>query len=425
MGFLHHGKLIVGYDLGERYAQVSYRLGEDEVETLSAVAGEERYNIPVALCKRTGVNQWFYGREALRCAQEEQGILVADIVRLAVAGEPVQVDGVVFDPVALLALFMKRSLGVLSQVSSPDKLAAMTITCGRLDARMIEVLGRAVENMHLKTDKIFFQSHAESFYHYVIRQPEELWRSQALLLEYAETKVKAYCMDCNRRTTPMVSFIEEWEYDMPPYEPMPEEAEARRDKMEQLDREFEQIASQVCTKTAVSSVYLIGEEYSEEWMKESLRTLCKGRRVFQGNNLYSKGACYAMAERLSPSEVGKSHIFLGEDKLKSNIGMNILNRGQEVYYALLDAGVNWYEAKHRFEFYIRGGSELELQIISLIGGERRTERITLEDLLPGMSRMRAKLFLEGEKSLVVEIEDLGFGNFRPATNQVWRRQIQL
>ena len=425
MGLLHHGKLVVGYDLGEKFSQISFRLGDSDVETLSSVAGEEQYNIPTALCKRTGLNQWHYGKEALRCAQEGQGILVEDILQLAIVGEPVQIDGITFDPIALLSLFMKRSLGMLSQISSPDRLTAMMVTCEKLDGRLIEVLHQAVEGMHLKTDKVYFQSHAESFYNYVIKQPEELWRARALLLEYRDTRVTAYCMDCNRRTTPVVSYIENWEYNMPPYEPMPEEESLRREKMERLDREFADIASQVCKNTAVSSVYLIGEHYSEEWMQESLRSLCMGRRVFQGSNLYSKGACFSMAERLYPSEVGKAHVFLGGDKLKSNIGMNILSQGQESYFALLDAGVNWYEAEQSFEFYMRGGNELDLEIVSLIGRESRAERIVLEDMLPGMSRMRAHLFLTGEKELVVEIEDLGFGSFRPATHQVWHKQIAL
>ena len=425
MGLLHHNKLIVGYDLGERFSQISYCIGGGEVETLSSVAGEECYNIPTMLCKRTGVNQWFYGKEAQRCAQEGEGILVENVLQLAIVGEQVQIDGTIFDPVALLALFIKRSLGLLSQVSSPEKLAVLMITCEKLDGRLIDVLNQAVGSLRLKTDKVFYQSHAESFYNYVIQQPTELWKARALLLEYRGAQVKAYCMDCNRHTTPVVAYIEEGEFDMPAYEPMPEEETLRRDKMERLDRAFDRIASQVCKNMAVTSVYLIGEHYSDEWMKESLRGLCMGRRVFQGDNLYSKGACHAAMERQNPSEVGQAHVFLGEDKLKSNIGMNILNQGQESYFALLDAGVNWYEAEQRFEFYMRGGNELELQLISLIGGESRRVQIVLEDMLPGMSRMRAHLFLTGEKELVAEIEDLGFGSFRPATNQVWRKEIAL
>ncbi len=425
MGFLNPGKLMVGYDIGNDFVQLSYCVGDGEVETLSSVAGEESYNVPMVLCKRQGANQWFYGKEALRMAEDGEGILVENLLKLALDGEPVQIDGTTFEPIALLTLFVKRSLGMLSQVAGLEKLAGMMFTCEKPDARMIEVLQQVVKGMHLKTDKVFYQSHAESFYHYVIKQSKELWQSRVLLLEYRGTRVQAYCMDCNRRTTPVVCSVDAWEHSMLPYEPMPEDEELKREKMERLDREFAELASLVCKNTAVSSVYLIGEHYSDEWMKESLRTLCMGRRVFQGNNLYSKGACMAMQERLRPSEVGKAHVFLGQDKLKVNIGMYMFHQGEETYVALMDAGINWYEAVHEFEFYQRGDNELELQLTSLMGGESRMEKITLEDMLPGMSRMKAKLYLTGEKNLVLEVEDLGFGSFRPATHQVWRKEIAL
>ena len=389
------------------------------------MAGQEQYNIPAVLCKRIGANQWFYGEEAIRCADEDQGILVENLLRLAVAGEPVQIDGIVFDPVSLLALFVKRALGVLTPVASPDKIYAMIITCEKLDSRLVSVLDQVVESLQLKTERIYYQSHAESFYHYMLKQPEELWKAQVLLLEYRGTKVQTYCMGLNRRTTPIVTYVENWEYNMPPYDPMPEDEEMRREKMERLDQEFTDIATQVCKRTPVTSVYLIGEHYSNEWMKESLRNLCMGRRVFQGNNLYSKGACYAVQERFQPSEIGKAHVFLGEEKLKSNIGMHILQQGHEIYYPILDAGINWYEAEHTVEFYMRGGNELELDILSLTGRENRKVPIVLEDMLPGMSRMRARLYLTGEKELVAEITDLGFGSFRAATEQVWRKEIAL
>ena len=425
MGLLHHGRLLLGIDLGEEYAQISYNTGDREVETLSLVAGEEQYNIPTVLCKRVGANQWFFGKEALAYAQDEQGILVENVLGLAVRGEPMLIDGTTFDPVALLTLFMKRCLGLPAQAGIHEKLYAINITCEKLDSRMVEVLNQVVERLQLRTEKVFYLSHVESFYHYVIKQPKELWQSHALLLEYRGTKVISYCMGSNPRTTPVVCYVEKWEYNMPPYEPMPEEEAARREKMERLDREFDDIATQVCRRTPVTSVYLIGEHYSEEWMKESLRNLCMGRRVFQGNNLYSKGACYALIERAQPSEVGQAHIFLGEEKLQSNIGMRILSQGEEIYYALLDAGINWYEAAQQFEFYMRGGNELQIEITPLTGRESRVETVVLEDMLPGMSRLRAKLFLEDERKLKLEIEDLGFGSFRAATNYVWHKEVAL
>lgn len=428
MGILKSEKLIVGYDLGNDFSQISYAVSADgEVETLSQVAGEQVYNIPMVLCKRRGVNQWFYGKEALRNAAEQQGILVENLLDLALDGEPILIEDTSFDPVALLTLFFKRSLGMLSQVGTSEKLGALMITCEQLNQRMLEVLNEVIDGLRLKTDRIFFQTHAESFYNYMIRQPRDLWTAQAMLFDYRNDAIKIYMLDYNKRTTPIVAFIEESEADFfLPYQGADEQTSLTETEKQRLDGTFLKLAETACSNRMVSSVFLIGDGFSEEWMKKSLRFLCgRGRRVFQGNNLFSKGACHGMQERLQASEVGKEYVFLGKDKLKANIGMDILRQGESSYLALLDAGVNWYEASHVTEFYIQDGNQINIKITPLIGKEVRTDQIVLEDLEGAINRLRAKLYLEAENSLVMEIEDLGFGAFRAPSGKVWQKVIEL
>lgn len=418
-------KLYVGYDLGDDYSQISFCTAAGEVETLSMVAGTENYNIPTVLCKREGVNQWFYGREALRYAEKNQGILLKNLLSMAIDGETVQVEGKTLDPVALLTLFVKRSLGLLAQVSSPDKIDVLMFTCETLNHRILEVLSQVAVGLKLKPGQMCFQSHTESFYNYMIHQPEELWNYPVLLCDYRASHITVYRMECNKRTTPVVVYIGSREYSFPAYHPMPEAETLRREKMERLDSEFFNLMTDVCQGGMLSAVYLIGEDYSEEWMKESLRFLCRGRRIFQGNNLYSKGACYGIQERQSASEAGKSHVFLGNDKLKANVGMKILRRGEDSYYALLDAGVNWFEAEQTMECYLQDGNAIEFVITPLIGKKGRVVQMTLDDLPGSISRLRVRLYMREESKMVVEISDLGFGEIRPATDHLWREEIGL
>jgi len=424
-GLLNHEKIIVGYDLGEDYSQISYCAMNGEVETLSLVTGDENYNIPTVLCKRQGVNQWFYGKEALRYAEKEEGILVKNLLQMAVDGEPMQIEGKVFEPVALLTLYVKRSLGMLAQITSSDKIEALMITCEILTPRMMEVLNQVVAGLNLKSSKVCFQSHTESFYHFMRQQPQELWDFQVLLCDYRRSRLKGYRMECNRRTTPTVVYIDSAEYAFPEYEPIPEAEDLRKEKMERLDRAFLDIAPRVCGDARISSIYLIGENYHEEWMRESLRYLCNGRRVFMGTNLYSKGACYGMQERLELRETGQKYVFLGNDKLKANVGMKILRRGQESYYALLDAGVNWFEAEQTLECYLQGEGALEFMIVPLIGKQSKIARIGLEDFRGNLSRLRIHLFLKEENCMVVEITDLGLGAICSGTGRVWREEVNL
>ena len=84
-------RFVLGYDLGEKVSQISYLASDaDMPETLSVLAGSELYNIPTVLCKRSSVNQWFYGKEAVRHIGEGDGIAVRGLISAAKEGKPVK-----------------------------------------------------------------------------------------------------------------------------------------------------------------------------------------------------------------------------------------------------------------------------------------------------------------------------------------------
>lgn len=421
-------KIIVGYDLGNIHSQISYCTYDNRIpETLSVVAGEESFNIPTVLCKRRGVNQWFFGKDAFKHAEAEEGELVTDLIALAKKGEPVIIEEEEFDPVALLTLFVKRSLALLSMISGADRIAAMMITCDKLDAKMVEILNIVTAGLSLKTKAIYFQGHVESIYYYTIHQEEELWRNQVLVCDYRTDCMKTYRLEFNRKTTPIVAFVETGEYGFPWYETVPEEEVMRKDCYAGLDERFLAIVQEVGGGSLFSSTYLLGEGFREEWMKESLRYLCRGRRVFQGNNLFSKGACYACQEKLEVSEVGRAHVFLGNEKLKANIGMKVARRGEDSYFALLDAGISWFEAGNCVEFLLEGDNSFSLIITPLNGRDIRYAEVTLEGLpsRAAASRLRMEVKMTSESCILLEIEDLGFGEIFPATHQKWTESFEV
>ena len=422
-------KIIVGYDLGNRYSQISYCTYEGgEPETLSVIAGEESYNIPTVLCKRNGANQWFFGKEAYKYAQAGEGSLVTDLVELALNGEKVIVEEEEFEPAALLTLFVKRSLNRLSLIAETDRIGALMMTCENMDGRMVELMDSIVAGLSLKTKNICYQSHVESIYYYTIHQPEELWQKQVVVFDYITDSVKAYNVEFNRRTTPVVAFAREMEYpflscgETAPEEPFDEELGRR------LDEKFLALLKQVCEGKLISSAYLLGSGFREEWMKDSLPYLCRGRRVFQGNNLYSKGACYAMQEKLSPSETGSAHVFLGDDKLKANIGMRLSRQGEDSYYALLDAGTSWFEAQGSVAFLLQDDNVFSLIITPLNGRDIKFAQVTL-DGLPIREGAASRLYMEirmtSERCIELTVEDLGFGEIYPASHLRWIESFEI
>lgn len=157
-------RFVLGYDLGDKVSQISYLASDaDMPETLSVLAGAELYNIPTVLCKRKDVNQWYYGKEAIRHLDDGDSIPVDNLVSAARDGKPVMVGESEYDPIALLTLFIKRSLSLLSMELKLDMVEAIMFTTKSLDHRMVQVLNAVTNALELKTSNIFYQSHEESF----------------------------------------------------------------------------------------------------------------------------------------------------------------------------------------------------------------------------------------------------------------------
>lgn len=426
---LHKGSVLVGYDLGEQYSQISYLVyGQEDVDTVATVVGTKQYNIPTMLCKRKGVNQWFYGKDAVKNADVEDMIPVEGLLSLARKGEEVTLDGESFDPAALLTLFLKRSMTLMNFIATVDKIDAIMFTVDELDDRMVEILSRASVNLGLRTTQIYFQSHTESFYYYMLHQPAELWNYQVLACEHDGMRLKTYRMECNKRTTPIVVLIEEQIYETLIIPEETEEETIKQDAYHLADERFLGILKKMCEGRIVSSAYLLGDGFRNEWNKESLQFLCHSRRVFQGNNLFSRGACYGLQEKLEPSEEGAKHVFLGKDKLKSNVGMNVLRQGKDSYYALLDAGENWYEASKKCEFLLAGEREISFVITPLTGKNIETKKMVLTgtDISNApYTRYRLEMTMSTPEIMRVTVTDLGFGEMFASSGQVWEESFEL
>ena len=311
-------------------------------------------------------------------------------------------------------LFVKKSISILSAVVPLSKIAGVMFTTDKIDEQNVKIFNTIVEGLSLKTKLVYFQSHVESLYYYTIHQPKDVWNGQVLACEYEKDMMITHRLEFNRNTTPVVSFSETEKFN--------------NIEIGNKDRNFLNILHKNCDGRYVSSVQLIGNGFKEEWYKDSLKYMCVNRRVFAGNNLYSKGACYGVLEKISPSDVGREYIYLGKDKLKANVGMEVMRRGQKSYLALLDAGVNWYEVGASVEFVLQEDKVLEFVISSLIGNKVYKEAMVLEELperKAGTTRVKLMMKMVSDSTIYVEVEDLGFGEFYPATGKKWEKEIIL
>lgn len=422
-------KYAVGFDLNDEMSQISFSSeSEQNPETISMVVGEQKFGIPTMLCKRKDINQWYFGEEARKAIAHDEGVLADHLLRRARNGEMVTIEDDEYDAKALLSLFVKRALTLLNTYFSQEAIEVLVLTVDVLDSVTVTLLNDVIEELPIDHSKIFVQSYAESIYAYIINQPKELWKHRVYVFDYSADYMKAFAFYLNLRTKPIVAFIDEDKFtqlkrakQMYP-ELSPEDLEEKMDKLinETLHGAMDQYT--------ISSVYLIGDGFEELTLKQTFKYLCMGRRVFQGKNMYTKGATYSAMEKLSPIQLSDEYLFLGKDKIKCNLGVTICNNGKMEYAALVDGGVNWYEVLCRKEFMIGDEMVVPIVITPLNGKDVQHVDIRLEgiaDREPRTMRISIRITFKSENLIHIRVSDLGFGEIYPSSGKFWDQEIVL
>ena len=424
-------KYVIGYDLNDLVSQISYFELNNPGQIPESIAGggeEEQPGIPTVLSKRKGVSQWDYGNAAKAMVKSSDASLVTNLLSIASTGARIELEGDAYDATELLILFVRRSLNSLAMIMSPEDVECMIITVESLEGNMLDVVEKVAMALPISRDRIIIQSYEESIFYYLLHQPSELWDHDVAVFDYSGNCLEAYEMWMNRRCQPVVSFVDRTQLKdiRSPKEVF--ERDLSEGKEARLDEKIRQTLKQYFDGKNVGTVFLLGAGFEGGWCDGTLKYLCMGKRVFQGRNLYSKGACYSAHDRIQPCDLNSEYVFLGADKLKLNVGIKMIVRGQEEYMALADAGTNWYKAEKSYEFILGNEKEVSVLLTPLDGKNKENVTIDLSSLpeRPARaSRLKLTISFISQTRLCIRIEDRGFGEFYPATGKVWEKLVDM
>lgn len=399
--------VYLGIDLNDRYAMISYyQRNMNEPETVSTIAGSESYQIPTLLAKRKGVGQWYYGDDAKKAAKTSEAICVDNLLKRAVSGETVRMEEEYYEACELLTLFLRKVIELPKKLGNAPICDRLIISVERLTKENMEVFWKIASSLGLAQEQFMVVDHKESFYHFALSQQQSLWVHDVFLFECEERNLMYYGLKRNTRTIPQMISIKE----------------GTRTPMDaDRDREFLSILQTAFENQMVSTVYLVGDGFEDGWLKDSLNYLCKNRRVFIGNNLYSKGACYAGFNREHP-EYWK-FIYMGENEMKFNLSIKVRERGNLAFHTLITAGKNWFEARGGCEVILCGTPEIEFWKQLPHSRDAVIESLELSDL-PNRpdrtTRLRITATPLSDEKVEVVIKDLGFGEIFRSTDKTWK-----
>ena len=409
-------KYLLGIDIGETFCQISYlntrRLtaGMDP-HTFSYITGGEEFDIPAAAFQDPESGKWFFGNDALNLSAERGKEPLTHL--LANARE----DGD-NDYLQILISFLGYCMSLLSKEVTAEEIEALTFTTEDMDTTNAEILRKAAEALFPGFDKVAYEEHIRSFYHYVLMQDEEQRRQSVLLVDgWSDSELVLYTLSFNKKTRPIVCFPQERHMELP----------ADADAAEK-DRLLFTAVRELMQEHEFSAAYLTGRALAGGWMKDSLNLICRGRRAFQGDTLYSKGAADSTMAACGLASKADKYFYLSRDALRCNIGMECLKKGRTVYQALLDAGAAWYDAAAQIDVLLEDGDEIVFLETSVDRGNEREIAVKLENMPQrprAATRLRIRLSMVSADRMKLEAEDLGFGEIFPSTGMKWEQEIAI
>ncbi len=414
------GEWILGYELTKWYAQIScYNPKTKEPESADPSMGLSKFQIPAVLLRLPGSEDCLYGQEAVKAAAQGAGILTDNLLCRAAQEDARAVEE--------LSLFIRKSLRTVNTGIRPEDIRRITFTLPQITKEILRALYNALALLKIPEDRVGIQDYRESFYTYVMHQKQELRSYAVALFRCEKNLMKCYELVIHKKSFPkVVTVTKTGEIAF-----LPEDKTylgyAGGSYAKEKDQKFAQFAQNMLRTKIYSSIYLTGDGFDEPWFPETLKFLCRGRRVFSGRNLFVKGACYRSMEELELG-LGTEFLYMGQHKITYNIGMEVLRNGKKEYFGIISAGVNWYEAKGSCEFLLDGINGIELLIQSIDRADIRKILIPLEGLpaRPNRTtRLRLSVAFDAVRECQLTAEDVGFGEWYPSSGKVWTERLKL
>lgn len=415
-------KLLVGIDLGTKITQMNYFdfVTYEPISIGRMIDGERNYEIPTSLAVDPEKGEWYWSDE--ESAKQDNVILFKNLLSDVERNEKIVLGEYSIDSYQVLKRFLVKLLSILKEYEPNQTIRKLVITLANKEKRIVRYLTKICEEIGIPKTSLVVQNHRQSYMYYAISQPRELWINNVGLFELEDNKLIYSQIDIDRKTEPyIIGVIQrdlsegiDWE-------------ELARVSQEQVTYAFLNAANTVLYKQLVTTIYVTGNGFEQSWANDALKELCSGRRVFRGQNLFTKGACYA-ARELSGEGKLNNCLFLDEEMIACNVSIRIYRDASMQDVLLAKAGTLWSEIDSSVDVIPDNEDEIQITIQDVLKHEIRAHMLSLSGFAGRenrMTRFTIRIRFADKNTCIVTLKDNGFGEFCPSSNRVWERYIKM
>lgn len=411
----------IGMDLCSDSTQISfYNDIKREPETVNQLNNKETYMMPNLLFYSKSTGDWYVGSEASEARFKEDGIILDELYKNARSEETIEVAGTIYTFRQLFLKMLKMHIDSFLYRYEGATVKKLVITIPEYNKDLFKVLGTFHKELDISDESVEITSHLDSGLYYIFNQSSELWVNSVALFDYSADGLNYYRIDITRGKTPeIISVVHE------DYTAQFNMALFGGDNI-LMDVTFAKIADYEMKKTYISSVFLTGLGFSEKWMNKSRNILCQGRRVFAGQNIYTKGACYK-AVGGEYEEFYKRFFVETKENVVYDVGISS-GEEEDKFIPIVLGGRQWYNIHGRINIILDDTDKLTIIYRNRQSGEEVREVVKLHGI-PKRPNKTSKFSVEVEfdnphRGAVI-IKDVGFGKLFPTTNKIYRKEFEV
>ncbi len=411
----------IGMDLCSDFTQLSYYNDiKREPESVSQLNNKETYLMPNILFYSTDTEHWYVGGEASEARFNENGTVVDGIFENLGSDEKIMIEDREYSYQELFMMMVKLHIDSFLYRYEAAEIRKLVISVDDFNMQIFQLLSRLYKDMGIPKECIEITSHLDSGLFYIFNQPTELWNNSVALYDYSADGLNYYRIDIQKNKDPKSITVVHEDYT--------EQMSLSKygNDTYQMDIDFAKIGEYESKKAYISAVFLTGVGFSNKWMKKSTNVLCQGRRVFVGQNIYTKGACYRAVGGEYMSFYDDYFVETKENVL-SDIGIT-LGDEKDTFVPIITGGKQWYNTHGELNVILDDTDVITIVYKNHKTGEEKRESVSISGL-PKRPNKTTKLSLEVEFDSphegAVIIRDLGFGKLFPTTNKIYRKEFDI
>ncbi len=411
----------IGMDLCSDFTQLSYYNDiKREPESISQLNNKETYMMPNILFYSTKTEHWYVGGEASEARFNEDGIIIDGLFQNLKNPETVHVAGKEYTYKELFLMMVKLHIDSFLYRYETAVVKKLVITITEYNRDLYQLLSQLYKIMDVDKECIEITSHLDSGLYYIFNQNQDLWVNSVALYDYNADGLNYYRIDISRNRKPEIVTVTHEDYSS-----QMNLAKYGNDT-HLMDNDFARIADYEGKKAYISAVFLTGIGFGNKWMKKSTNVLCQGRRVFAGQNIYTKGACYRAVGGEYKEFYDRFFVETKENVL-FDVGIS-LGDEKGTFVPIAEGGKQWYNTRGSINVILDNTDKITLVYRSRHSQTENQETVKIHGI-PKRPNKTTKLSMEVEfdnpNQGAVIIRDLGFGKMFPTTNKIYRKEFNI